>query len=139
MSKAKNIALEITAPVLIFFTRMKTIDTDKKISLPGAVARYFEASNRFDAESAAACFAPNAIVRDEGHTQVGRDAIKVWVSQTSENYRPQTTVIGARENGDKMTLDVRVVGQFPGSPVDLKFEFSLRNDAIVQLTIQPAN
>ena len=112
---------------------------DEKFSLPGAIARYIEASNRFDPDSAAACFTPDAIVGDEGHTHIGREAIGNWVSQTSEKYRPHATVIDTREQGDQMVLNVRVAGQFPGSPIELKFQFSLRNDAIAQLTIQPAN
>jgi hypothetical protein len=137
MNKAKNMALEAVAPLLIFFSRMKTMDD--KISLPAAIARYIEASNRFDPDSAAACFTPDATVADEGHTHIGRDAIRNWVSQASEKYRPHATVVDAQEQGDQMVLDVRVAGQFPGSPIDLKFQFSLRNDTIAQLTILPAN
>ena len=129
-------ALEGMAAVLIWFRCMKTMNTTDRLSLPGVIVRYFEASNRFDAESAAACFAPDATVRDEGHTRVGREAIKKWVSEAGEKYRPHATVIGAREEGDKMVLEVRVVGEFPGSPIELKFEFALRNDVIAQLTIQ---
>jgi len=130
-------ALEAVAPLLIFFSRMKTMDN--KISLPGAIARYIEASNRFDPDSAAACFTPDATVGDEGHTHIGLEAIRNWVSQASEKYRPHATVINAREHGDEMVVDVRVAGEFPGSPIELKFQFSLRNDTIAQLTILPAN
>jgi hypothetical protein len=137
MNKAKNMALEAIAPLLIFFIRMKTMD--EKITLPAAIAHYIEASNRFDPDSAAACFSLDATVRDEGHTHIGREAIRTWVSEASEKYRPHATVINAQEHGDKLVLDVRVAGEFPGSPIELKFQFSLRNDAIAQLTILPAN
>jgi hypothetical protein len=115
---------------------MKNMNTSDTVSQPAVIARYFEAANRFDSESAAACFTADATVRDEGHTHVGTEAIKNWVSHTSEKYRPQTTVISAREDGGNIAVEVRVAGQFPGSPVELKFQFSLRNDSIAQLTIK---
>jgi hypothetical protein len=45
-------------------------------------------------------------------------------------------VISASENGNKLLLAVRVAGQFPGSPVELKFGFLLREDRIAELVIQ---
>src|SRR5688500_12005077 len=130
MSNAKNIALEATAPALLILLRMKNIDSTHTFALPGAIARYLEAANRFDAASAAACFAPDAAVRDEGHSYIGFKAIEAWVSNTSEKYRPQTTVLSVHENDPVITVMVRVEGQFPGSPAELNFEFSLRHDVI---------
>jgi ketosteroid isomerase-like protein len=115
---------------------MKIMDITDTITLPGAIARYLEAANHFDAAAAAACFTPDATVRDEAHSYVGTEAIKTWVSNTSEKYRPQTTALDVRETGPVVAVKVRVEGQFPGSPVELDFEFSLRNDAIAELTIK---
>ncbi len=103
--------------------------------LPEAVTQYFEASNRFDAESAAACFTPEATVRDEGKTHVGTEQIRNWVSHASKEYRPQASVVGARPRGDKLAVTVNVTGQFPGSPIELDFEFSLRGEKIAELTV----
>jgi hypothetical protein len=103
--------------------------------LPQAVTRYFEATNRFDAESAAACFTPEAIVRDEGKTHVGTDEIRNWVSYASREYQPQASVVGAQQQGDKLAVAVSVTGQFPGSPVELDFEFYLRDEKIAELTV----
>lgn len=129
-------ALEGAATAMLVFLRMNATNPVLTISLPNAVERYFDAANRFDPASAAACFTPDAVVRDEGHTHIGREAINAWVSQASEKYRPRATVIDASKKGDKIVVAVRVTGDFPGSPADLKFEFSLRNDAIAELTIQ---
>jgi ketosteroid isomerase-like protein len=111
------------------------MNKDTTPALADAVARYFDAANRFDAESAAACFAPDATVHDEGQTHLGTTAIRNWVAHTGEKYQPQTTVLQSREEGDQRTVRVRVTGQFPGSPAELEFVFVLREGKIAQLTI----
>lgn len=112
---------------------MNTVDTS---SVPLAITRYFEAANRSDSAAVAACFTPDAVVRDEGHQHVGRAAIQTWISQASEKYQPRATVLNTREDEDKTNVRVRVEGQFPGSPIELNFQFSLRDGAIAQLEIQ---
>lgn len=131
MNKPKNTALEAAGSVEVFFKSMGINTT----TLPEAVARYFDATNRFDAESAAACFTPEATVRDDGKTHVGTDEIRNWVSHASKEYQPQASVIGAKEMGGVLTVAVSVAGQFPGSPVVLDFEFSLRDEKIAELTV----
>jgi hypothetical protein len=112
------------------------MNKDTNANLPDAVTRYFDAANRFDAESAAACFATDGTVRDEGQTHVGTSSIRTWVAHTSEKYQPQTTVISApREAGEKTAVRVKVTGQFPGSPAELEFVFVLREGKITELTI----
>ena len=103
--------------------------------LPEAVTQYFAASNRFDAESAAACFTPEATVRDEGKTHVGTEQIRNWVSHASTEYQPRASVVGAQQKGDKLAVTVNVAGQFPGSPIELDFEFSLRGEKIAELAV----
>ena len=135
MNNPKNTALE-HAPRMRVFIGSTLMNTNTNITLPDAVACYFGAANRFDAESAAACFTPDATVHDEGQDHVGTEAIRSWVSHTGEKYQPQVKVISARENGDKLAVAVRVAGQFPGSPVELEFELSLHHGKIAELRIQ---
>lgn len=104
-------------------------------TLPQAVTQYFEASNRFDAESAAACFTPEAIVRDEGKTHIGTERIRDWVSHSSKEYQPQAKVVGVQQKDDKLVVTAHIVGQFPQSPIDLDFEFSLRDEKIAELSV----
>ena len=111
---------------------MKTNTT----AIPEVVTQYLDATNRFDAESAAACFTPEAIVRDDGKTHVGIDEIRDWVSHASEEYQPTASVVSAQQKGDKLVVTVSVAGQFPGSPVELDFGFSMNNEKIAELTIQ---
>ena len=53
-------------------------------TLPEAITQYLDATNRFDADSAAACFTPEATVQDDGKTYTGAEEIRQWVAQASE-------------------------------------------------------
>lgn len=113
---------------------MKTNDNPNQI--PEAVARYFEAANRFDPSAAAACFTSDAIVHDERQDHVGSAAIERWVAHTSREYRPRVTMTSATIAGDTVRIVGTVTGDFPGSPVDLDYEIRLRDGKIAQLNIR---
>src|SRR5438128_8922006 len=110
---------------------MKTTTT-----LPAVVTRYLTAANQFDAAAAAGCFTSDASVHDENRDFLGRNAIHAWVSETSRKYRPTFTVTRASVSDDEITLAVAVSGQFPGSPVTLDYQISLRDGQISTLTIE---
>lgn len=112
------------------------MNTTASISIPEAVAQYINAANRFDAPTAAECFTPDALVRDEQKEHVGRAAIQRWISQTSDASSPQVTVTRARSIGATVALVGQVTGNFAGSPVELEYEFRLQEGKIAQLTIQ---
>jgi hypothetical protein len=105
-------------------------------TLPTAVTRYLEAVNQFNALVAADCFTADATVHDENQDRVGRDAIRVWVAETSGKYQPRFTVMRSAVQGDAVNLSVAVSGQFPGSPVTLDYQLRLRNGKISCLTIE---
>jgi hypothetical protein len=105
-------------------------------SLPEPVVRYIESANRFDAADATACFTPDAIVRDEQKDHVGHAAIARWISQTIEAYQSHVTVTSVQTLGATVNVVGRVSGSFAGSPLDLDYEFHLRDGKISQLTIR---
>lgn len=135
MSQPKKRALGEIPPTN-YVRDMNQMNSDLPATLPDAISRYIEASNSFDANAAVACFAPDAVIRDEDQDYIGIEAIKNLVSQSSAKYQPHATVTGARNDGEKVMLTVKVAGQFPGSPVELKFDFLLRQGKIAKLTIQ---
>ncbi len=66
-----------------------------------------------------ACFAPEAVVRDEGHTYTGTDAIRAWKKETSAKYRVTAEPIESRTEGDsddRRRPRVRHVQGQPGEP-----------------------
>lgn len=104
------------------------------INLPLPISAYFTADIK-DGEAVARCFTDTAIVKDEGHTYTGREAIRTWKTEASSKYsyvsEPQTIA----PDGERTVVTSRLTGNFPGSPVDLRFFFRLDGDKIAQLEI----
>lgn len=105
-------------------------------TLPESITRYIAATNCFDAQAAAACFATDATVHDEEHDYVGTEAIENWIAESIAKYHAHATVTHAEHDGEKAALKVKVTGEFPGSPVELEFGFRLRQEKISHLAIQ---
>jgi len=106
------------------------------LNLPKPIAAFFTA-DKADGEAISQCFTENAVVKDEGHTYGGRAAIKKWKTDASAKYQ-YTSEPFACEQKDGMTIVTsRLTGNFPGSPVNLRFFFKLDGDRIASLEIIP--
>jgi hypothetical protein len=103
--------------------------------LPTPIADYFEADRGLSAEAIAACFAPAAVVRDEGHTYAGRDAIRRWKDQSSAKYTYTAEPFLISDDDGRTVVACHLVGDFPGSPVDLRYFFVLDGEKIAELEI----
>ncbi len=108
----------------------------KSLSLPKPIAAYFTADS-CDGEAVSQCFTDNAIVKDEGHTHKGRAAIKKWKTDASAKYQYTSEPLACEEKEGKTVVTSHLVGNFPGSPVDLRFFFKLEGDKIASLEIIP--
>lgn len=114
------------------------METQKRsVEIPPVIAAYWRAANAGDAAAAAACFAAEAVVHDEGRSHRGQPAIQQWVHETTRHYRPQVAPLQARaaDREGRWEVTARVTGNFPGSPVDLDFAFTLGADRITALEI----
>lgn len=111
-------------------------ETHQPLNLPRPVAAYFEA-DRQDGDAVARCFTPNAFVTDEGHTHTGLDAIKTWKDEASKKYVYTTTPIACVDEDGATVVTGHTVGNFPGSPVDLRYRFLLEGEKIAALTVVP--
>ena len=107
-----------------------------KLQLPKPIAKYF-AADRGDANAVAECFTENAVVVDENHTYTGRQAIKRWKESATTRYKYTSKPIAAEEQSGKTVVTSRLTGDFPGSPVDLRYVFELDGDWIACLEITP--
>ena len=105
-------------------------------SLPKPIAAYF-AADRGDGEAVSHCFTENATVKDEGHTHKGRAAIKAWKTDASGKYEYTCEPFACEEKDGKTVVTTHLVGNFPGSPVDLRFFFQLEGDKSASLEIIP--
>lgn len=108
----------------------------ESIDLPEPITAYFAADKR-DSEAVSQCFAENAVVKDEGKTHKGRAAIKQWKSDTRKKYQYTSEPFACEQKDGKIVVSSRLTGNFPGSPVDLRYFFELDGEKIASLEIIP--
>jgi hypothetical protein len=106
------------------------------VDLPTPIASYIVAENSGDAEALAECFAKDAVVRDEGKTIEGLVAIKQWKAETRKKYQHTIEPLTSLQKDDKIIVTNRLTGNFPGSPIELEFVFTLDGDKIASLEIR---
>ena len=106
------------------------------LELPTPVTAYFIA-DELDGEAVARCFTDDAVVKDEGHTYHGRAAIKQWKAEASTKYEYSSEPFACEQKDGKFIVTSRLTGNFPGSPVNLRFFFELEGDKIASLEITP--
>jgi hypothetical protein len=104
------------------------------IHLPKPIDTYF-AADKCDSEAVARCFIDSAVVKDEGHTYNGLAAIKHWKTNSSKKYTYTSEPFACEEKDGQTIVTCRLTGNFPGSPVDLRFFFRLEGDKIASLEI----
>lgn len=104
--------------------------------LPKPIAAYFSA-DRVDSEAVARCFTDNAVVKDEGHTYNGLAAIKQWKADSSKKFTYTSEPVACEDKDGKIIVTSRLTGNFPGSPVNLRFFFGLEGNQIASLEIVP--
>ena len=105
------------------------------ILLPPIIADYFRADRQRSGDAVAACFTDNATVMDEGQTYMGRDAIQRWKAGSSSKYSYSIEPFSIATEGDRTVVLSHLVGDFPGSPVDLRYQFVLDRQKIAGLEI----
>jgi hypothetical protein len=104
-------------------------------NLPSPIALYIAAENSGDVNLLDQCFAENAVVRDEDKTIEGLAAIKKWKAETKKKYQHTVEPLKFVEKDGKTIVTNRLTGNFPGSPIDLEFVFTLERDKIAALEI----
>ena len=106
------------------------------LTLTKPIAAYFIA-DKTDSEAVSQCFTESAVVKDEGHTYQGRAAIKKWKADASTKYQYTCEPFACEEKDGRTVVTCRLTGNFPGSPVGLRFFFELEVDKIASLEILP--
>lgn len=107
------------------------------IELPRTIAAYFEADRGKDAQAVAWCFAEGAVVKDEGHTYTGIEAIRQWKADTSTKFTYTVEPFAIAVDGERTVVTSHLAGDFPGSPTDLRYFFVLAGEKIADLEIVP--
>jgi len=105
------------------------------LQLPAPIEHYVRIANSGALETVPDCFAPDAIVHDEGQTYEGVAAIRNWMAATKEKYRHTIAPLELAERGGQSVLKARLAGSFPGSPITVNFSFVLSGGKIHSLEI----
>ncbi|WP_437388695.1 nuclear transport factor 2 family protein [Brucella intermedia] len=105
------------------------------IALPDIIAEYFAADRQRGGEAVAACFTDDAVVQDEGNSYAGRDAIRRWKADSSKKYTYRAEPFKITMEGDRIIVVSHLAGDFPGNPVDLRYQFVLDGTKIAGLEI----
>ena len=103
--------------------------------LPRPIQSYVDASNAHDVKSILACFADDAVVRDENTTRRGKIDIERWAGETIDKYKFRFRPVNAERCANETVVSVEVSGRFPGSPVTLDYHFTVANEKISSLII----
>ena len=106
------------------------------LTLPEPIAAYF-AADRQDAPAVARCFTSEGRVLDEGKVHTGHAAIEAWKAESSSRYTYTATPHTLETQGRTCVVTAHVVGSFPGSPVDLRYRFTLERGKVASLEITP--
>ncbi|WP_140943711.1 nuclear transport factor 2 family protein [Prosthecodimorpha hirschii] len=106
-------------------------------SLPRSIQDYFSGKNARDLDIAVSGFAETATVKDEGRDHTGPAAIRAWIAETIAKYDDRATARRSATRGNVVEVAAEVSGAFPGSPILLRFDFTMKADRIVRLEIAP--
>ena len=105
------------------------------VNLPAPIASYINAANRGNSEAVADHFTEDAVVRDESETHKGLAAIKQWMAEATRKYQSKIEPLAFTRKDGKIIVTNLLTGNFPGSPIELEFVFTLAGDKIAALEI----
>jgi hypothetical protein len=98
------------------------------VQLPKPIELYFASENTHDVSALELCFAADAVVRDEGRTIRGLDAIKAWRTEAGGKYRHTVEPLAIVARDGKSIVTGKITGNFPGSPIELDHVFEINGD-----------
>lgn len=105
------------------------------LDLPAPLPAYFAAKNAREIEAMLACFAEDAIVRDESKDLRGHHAVRAWMTETTRKYGVKIDPKDIEKSDETTTVAALVSGDFPGSPVTLRYRFKIAGSKITRLEI----
>lgn len=93
------------------------------------ITTFFDRAVDADPEPWFALFADDVVVEDEGRERHGLAAVRAWRSEVPSVTYAVRGVTGA---GRAWVATATVAGDFPGSPVDLRYAFGFDEHGLVR-------
>ena len=108
----------------------------EKEQLPQAISTYLDASNDKDLEKFLSAFAEDAIVHDEGKVHQGIAAIREWKEALDRQFEIKYEYLDtSAETAGHVLVKIRCTGNFPGSPIVFKQDYTLKDGKIKEIKI----
>ena len=107
--------------------------------IPKPIAAYFDVKATGQVDALDGVLAQDAVVFDLGEdTEIrGVEPIKAWLQSTTSKYKLTNELREATTEGDDTVLQVIASGDFPGSPYEFAYRFTLAGGRISAVTINP--
>jgi ketosteroid isomerase-like protein len=128
-----SVAGDRIAQLVILHNKGEQVRTGLALARP--LDAYFAAKNRRDVRAMLACFREDAIVVDESKERRGKDAIGRWIENSTGKYRVSVEALDTSESDGKTVVTALVSGDFDGSPVKLRYTFTMSDGGITRLEI----
>ncbi|RFC78032.1 nuclear transport factor 2 family protein [Streptomyces sp. AcE210] len=113
--------------------RTSTTDT-----LPEVITRYLNAHHTHDTATAMTAFTRDATVIDDGNTYDGTEEIKAWLDRTATEFTYTIHLTDAQQtDATRYIATHHLEGNFPGGTIDLRYQFTLSDDLVERLVIEP--
>jgi hypothetical protein len=103
--------------------------------LPPVIAAFFQSTNTREFADFLSLFTADAHVNDEANDYYGAQ-IADWIDRATADAKPTTNITDSARDDDQFTVTAQVSGNFPGSPVQLRYYFALRDSKIATLLIK---
>ena len=104
------------------------------LELPSPRLAFFHAYNRRETYDFNSLFTHDAVVTDE-ERNYRADEIKEWIDEANEKYNSFAVVNDLTILEDKKVVSARVSGDFPGSPIQLRYIITLRDEKIASIMV----
>lgn len=105
------------------------------IECPPVLAAFFHATNTREFGDFLTLFTPDAHVNDEANDYYGPE-IAGWIERATAETQPTADVTEITGSGGQFLVTATVSGNFPGSPVPLRYHFTVIEGKIAKLLIQ---
>ena len=104
--------------------------------LPPVIEAFFQSTNTREFVDFLSLFTDDAHVNDEANDYYGAQ-IADWIEGATADAKPTADVTDITRDGDTFAVTAQVSGHFPGSPVQLRYYFTLKESKIATLLIKP--
>jgi ketosteroid isomerase-like protein len=104
--------------------------------LPQPIAASMQAANAHDTQALLRTLTVDAVVTDEGRVYHGHEELREWSHRTNQEYQATLDVTEVTQVHEETVVTAQVAGTFDGSPIQLRYHFTLSGDKIATLAIR---